>query len=179
MFLDKNCVAQNNLGVCMGCKEGLLPYKGRCVYYDPYCLEYDYNGLYCVRTFGGAVAVGYTGSASASGSAGGAGSSSGSAAGGGSAAAGGAAASGGSAGSGSGSGAAFGSGAGNGGGAGFSIMIMSLQHQLTYKTFVRQAQAASSTPLSSDYIGGSSQGSHSSSGQIYWLPFAGISSLSI
>ena len=27
-------------GRCIQCSDGLLPFKNRCVFYDPYCLEY-------------------------------------------------------------------------------------------------------------------------------------------
>jgi hypothetical protein len=34
-------------GLCQQCKNGFLPSKSRCVYFDPYCLNYDPASMIC------------------------------------------------------------------------------------------------------------------------------------
>lgn len=44
-------MASDENGLCIGCTSGYIPAKGRCVYYDAYCLSYDTNTLTCTRSF--------------------------------------------------------------------------------------------------------------------------------
>ena len=39
-------------GDCLQCSNGYLPFQNRCVYYDPYCLEYDASRV-CSKAFPG------------------------------------------------------------------------------------------------------------------------------
>jgi hypothetical protein len=37
-------------GLCQQCKNGFLPSKSRCVYFDPYCLSYDAASMVCTSS---------------------------------------------------------------------------------------------------------------------------------
>lgn len=50
---DPNCLSYNNEGICIVCKNGYLPHASKCVFYNPYCLEYDPNNLHCTRAMNG------------------------------------------------------------------------------------------------------------------------------
>ena len=46
-------MAQDVNGLCLGCQQGFIPYKGHCVYFNPFCILYDLNTLTCSQAVGG------------------------------------------------------------------------------------------------------------------------------
>lgn len=50
---DPNCLSYNNEGICIVCKNGYLPHASKCVFYNPYCLEYDPINLHCTQSMNG------------------------------------------------------------------------------------------------------------------------------
>ena len=43
-------MSQDSNGLCQQCLNGYLPFKSRCVYFDPYCLAYDQTSMTCSQS---------------------------------------------------------------------------------------------------------------------------------